>query len=49
MPDPVSGTGQARSGIQRIVFYWIALKLHYVPGFRRNDGVRIFICRSNNH
>jgi hypothetical protein len=31
MPDPVSGTGQARSGIQN------ALKL-LDSGFRRNDG-----------
>jgi len=31
MPDPVSGTGQARSGIQNV------LKL-LDSGFRRNDG-----------
>jgi hypothetical protein len=35
MPDPVSGTGQARSGIQN------ALKL-LDSGFRRNDGKEHF-------
>ena len=35
MPDPVSGTGQARSGIQN------ALNL-LDSGFRRNDGKENF-------
>jgi hypothetical protein len=35
MPDPVSGTGQARSGIQNVLNLLDS-------GFRRNDGKEIF-------
>jgi hypothetical protein len=34
VPDQVRDDG---SGIQNILKSLIALKLHYVPGFRRND------------
>jgi hypothetical protein len=29
-------------------FFWIALKLHFVPRLRGNDNLRVFIRRSNN-
>jgi hypothetical protein len=35
MPDPVSGTGQARSGIQNVLNLLDS-------GFRRNDGKENF-------
>jgi len=36
-PAPYRDTG-ASSSVMLLELFWIALTLHYVPGFRRNDA-----------
>jgi hypothetical protein len=43
---PARHSGESRSP-EAIENDWIALKLHYVPGFRRNDNNLVFCLFAN--
>src|SRR5512133_788876 len=56
MPDPGSGPGQARSGIQLLLVpgfrrddVWIPAGVYPVPDTGRNDDFHIYCRRSNNN